>query len=100
MRGLYEPKGFDQAAQAPGVPWGHAFVPSIDEDEEGSMRLQLKRYDPDSKVYTDGSYQKDTNQTDVDVYTCQSTHCCWNPSDLCELLAFVAGLWPGLWPGK
>ncbi len=68
MRRLYEPKGFDQATQAPGVPWGHDCVPSIDEDEEGSIRPQLKRYDPDSMVYTDGSYQKDTNLTGAGVY--------------------------------
>jgi len=47
---------------------GVIVVPSIDEDEEGSIRPQLKRYDPDSMVYTDGSYQKDTNLTGAGVY--------------------------------
>ncbi|DBA88268.1 TPA: hypothetical protein ACH3X1_016562 [Trebouxia sp. C0004] len=68
MRGLYEPKTIDQAKQAPGLPWGHCVFPSIDEDEEGRIRPQLKRYDPDSMVYTDGSYQKDTNLTGAGVY--------------------------------
>ncbi len=68
MRRLYEPKNFNQASQALGLPWGHGFVPSIDEDEEGRIRTQLKRYDPDSMVDTDGSYQKDTNLTGTGVY--------------------------------
>ena len=68
MRGLYEPKTFDQAIQAPGLPWGHGYVPSTDEDEEGRIRPQLKRYDPDIMVYTDGSYKEDTNLTGSGVY--------------------------------
>jgi ribonuclease HI len=68
MRGLYEPKTFDQATQAPGLPWGQGYVPSTDEDEEGKIRPQLKRYDPDSMVYTDGSRKEDTNLTGSGVY--------------------------------
>ena len=41
---------------------------ALDEDEDGNIRPQLKRYDPDSMVYTDGSYQKDTNLTGAGVY--------------------------------
>ncbi|DBA81403.1 TPA: hypothetical protein ACH3X2_006821 [Trebouxia sp. C0005] len=68
MRGLYEPKKFNQAKQTPGFPWGHGHVSCTDDDEEGRVRPQLKRYDPDSMVYTDGSYQKDTNLTGAGVY--------------------------------
>ena len=68
MRGLYESKGFDQATQATGVPWGHGCVPGINEDGEDSIRPQLKRYDLDSMIYTDSSYQKDTNLPGASVY--------------------------------
>ena len=68
IRGLYEPKTFDHAAQAPGLPWGHDYVLSTEEDEEGRIRPQLKRYDPDSMVHTDGSHKKDINLTGSGVY--------------------------------
>ena len=61
-------KTFDQATQASRLPWGHGYVPSTDENEEGRIRPQLKRYDPDSMVYTDGSYKEDTNLTGSGVY--------------------------------
>jgi len=54
--------------QASGLPWGQGYVPSTDEDEEGRIRPQPKRYDPDSMVYTDGSHKKDTNLTGSGVY--------------------------------
>ena len=68
MRGLYEPKNIDQATQAPRLPWRHGYGPSTDEDKEGRIRPYLKRYDPHSMVYTDGSYQKDTNLAGTGVY--------------------------------
>lgn len=68
MRGLYEPKTFDQATQASWLPWGHDYVPSTDEDDEGRVGPQLKRYDPDSMVDTDGSHKQDTNLTGLGVY--------------------------------
>ena len=47
---------------------GHGYVPSADEDEEGRIRPQLKKYYPDSMVYTDGSHKKDSNLTGSSVY--------------------------------
>ena len=40
MRGLYEP--FDQAAQASGLPWGHGYVSSTDEDKGRQSRATIE----------------------------------------------------------
>ena len=61
-------QNFDQATQAPGLPWGHGYVPSTYEDEECRTRPQGKRYDPDSMVHTDGSCKDNTNLTGSGVY--------------------------------
>ena len=45
-----------------------AMGPCADEDEEGRIWPQVKRYDPHSLVYTEGSYKEDTNLTGSGVY--------------------------------
>ena len=67
MRGLYEPKHFAEAAHTEGTTRGQGFAPES-EDIRDKVRLQTKKYDPNSMVHTEGSYQKDTNLTGSAVY--------------------------------
>lgn len=67
MRGLYEPKHFGEATNAEGTEWGQGFAPDS-EDTGDKVRLQTKKYDPNSMIYTVGSHQQETNLTGSGVY--------------------------------
>ena len=65
MRGMYEL--FAEAAHTEGIEWGQGFAPDL-KDMRDKVRLQTKKYDPNSMVHTDGSHQQKTHLTGSGVY--------------------------------